>query len=205
VTRAPHNLVAELTYRCPLRCAYCSNPTHGPVGPELDAVAWAALLAEAEALGVVHVSLTGGEPLVRDDLEAIVAEASRLDLYTHLVTSGLPLERARLARLREAGLAAMQLSLQDTDAAGATRVAGRHALCEKRRAARWARELGLPLTVNVVLHRENLPRLPALLAEAEALEPDKIELANTAYLGWAGQNRDGLLVGDGRGAGGGSI
>lgn len=193
MTPRAYSLVAELTYRCPLRCAYCSNPVRGQVGAELDGETWRRVLSEAEALGVVHVSFTGGEPLLHADLESLVAEAARLDVYPHLVTSGVPLERARLERLRDAGLAALQLSLQDTDAAGAVRVAGRDALEAKRRVAAWADELGLPLTVNIVLHRENIGRVAALIAEAEALGARRIELANAQYHGWAAENVAALL------------
>ena len=114
----PYTLVAELTYRCPLRCAYCSNPVRlEGMGAELDTPTWARVFSEAEALGVMQVTLTGGEPLLRHDLEALIAAARERDLYTTLITSGLPLDRERLERLRDAGLDGMQLSIQDTDSA----------------------------------------------------------------------------------------
>ena len=101
----PYTLVAELTYRCPLRCAYCSNPVRlNDLGAELDTATWARTFQEAEALGVMQVNLTGGEPLVRDDLESLVMAARAHDLYTTLITSGVPLSRDRLAGLRDAGL-----------------------------------------------------------------------------------------------------
>jgi pyrroloquinoline quinone biosynthesis protein E len=190
----PWTLVAELTYRCPLRCAYCSNPLDWVRRPDaLDADAWCTVLREAEALGVVQVHLTGGEPLVRPDLEAIVAGAHRLDLYTHLVTSGIPLTRARLAALRDSGLDAVQLSLQDVVPEPAARIAGRAVLDRKLDAARWVKDLDLPLTLNVVLHRDNIARVGDIIALAESLDADKLELANTQYLGWALANRDALL------------
>src|SRR5262249_29836792 len=108
----PYVLVAELTYRCPLRCAYCSNPSEGAPGVALDSDDWLRVLAEAEALGVVQVHFTGGEPLLRDDLEALIERARALDLYSNLITSGLPLDEARLGRLRALGLDALQLSFQ---------------------------------------------------------------------------------------------
>jgi pyrroloquinoline quinone biosynthesis protein E len=190
----PYTLVAELTYRCPLRCAYCSNPVAlADLGAELDAATWARVFGEAEALGVMQVTLTGGEPLVRTDLEELVRAARARDLFTTLITSGVPLERDRLLRLRDAGLDGVQLSFQDVDAAVAARVAGIEALAHKREVAGWVKELGLPLTVNIVLHRENLPRLPALIALAEGLGADRLELAHVQYLGWALLNRDLLL------------
>ena len=109
----PYTLVAELTYRCPLRCVYCSNPLeYARHGDELDTRAWLRVLREAEDLGVVQLNLTGGEPLVRDDLEALVQGARALDLYTNLITSGIPLTLERLRRLRALGLDNVQLSVQ---------------------------------------------------------------------------------------------
>jgi pyrroloquinoline quinone biosynthesis protein E len=190
----PYTLVAELTYRCPLRCVYCSNPLdYARHGDELDTATWRRVLAEAEALGVVQVNLTGGEPLVRADLEALVEEARRLDLYTNLITSGIPLTRARLQRLRDLGLDSVQVSIQDVQAAPSDRIAGLPSFARKLEAARWVKELGLPLTLNTVLHRDNVDRADAVVALAEELGADRLELANTQYLGWALLNRAALL------------
>ena len=121
----PYTLVAELTYRCPLRCVYCSNPLdYARHSAELDTATWRRVFREAEDLGVVQLNLTGGEPLVRDDLEALIEEARRLDLYTNLITSGIPLRRERLARFRELGLDNVQISIQDVTAAASDRIAG---------------------------------------------------------------------------------
>jgi len=190
----PYTLVAELTYRCGLRCAYCSNPVHlQELGAELDTATWARVFREAEELGVMQVTLTGGEPLLRHDLEALVREARSQELYTTLITSGIPLERERLVRLRDAGLDGLQLSIQDTDPATAARIAGVDALGQKSFVASWARELGIPLTVNVVLHRQNLARLPELIALGESWGAERLELAHVQYLGWALENRAALL------------
>jgi len=190
----PYTLVAELTYRCPLRCAYCSNPIRlDTLGPELDTATWARVFEEAEALGVMQVTLTGGEPLVRADLEAIVAAARARDLYTTLITSGVPLDRERLAGLRARGLDGLQLSIQDTDGEAAARIAGIDAMAQKAAVAGWARALGLPLTLNVVLHRANLPRLASFITLAEAWGAERLELAHVQYLGWALANRAALL------------
>jgi len=193
-TPRPYTLVAELTYRCPLRCAYCSNPVRlEAMGPELSTEDWARVFREAEALGVMQVTLTGGEPLLRADLEELVAVARASDLYTTLITSGLPLTRERLTALRDRGLDGVQLSIQDTDGDAAERIAGVDALAQKAAVAGWARELNLPLTLNVVLHRANLPRLPRFIALAEAWGAERLELAHVQYLGWALANRETLL------------
>jgi PqqA peptide cyclase len=190
----PYTLVAELTYRCPLRCVYCSNPLdYARHGDELDTATWVRVLTEAEELGVVQLNLTGGEPLLRRDLETLIETARRLDLYTNLITSGIPLDRERLVRFRELGLDNVQISIQDVAAASSDRIAGRRAFDRKQDVARWVKELGFPLTVNVVLHRDNLDHVPEIIALAEDLRADRLELANTQYLGWALLNRPALL------------
>ena len=193
-TPRPYTLVAELTYACPLHCVYCSNPLDFARRHDaLDTDDWRRVLREAEQLGVVQVNLTGGEPLLRPDLEAIVEEARELDLYSNLITSGIPLERERLERLRRAGLDNVQVSIQDPRPAESDRIAGHESFHRKLQAARWVKELGFPLTVNTVLHRENLDQVGEVIALAEELHADRLELANTQYLGWAFRNRSALL------------
>jgi len=190
----PYTLVAELTYRCPLRCAYCSNPTRlARRLPELATGEWQRVFGEASALGVVQLNLTGGEPLLRRDLEALVSSAAGLGLYVNLITSGVPLALDRAVQLARAGLDSVQISLQDVDSEGARRIAASAPLDQKLIAARAVKELGLALTVNVVLHRVNIDRLPELLELAVGLEPERIELANAQYLGWALLNQSSLL------------
>jgi pyrroloquinoline quinone biosynthesis protein E len=190
----PYTLVAELTYRCPLRCVYCSNPLDWARHDDTLATDdWRRVFREAEELGVVQLNLTGGEPLLRPDLEALVEEAERLDLYTNLITSGIPLTRERLAGLRDRGLDNVQVSIQDVTAAASDRIAGLRSFERKLEVARWVKELGLPLTLNTVLHRDNLDRVGEVIALAESLAADRLELANAQYLGWALVNRPSLL------------
>src|SRR5262245_63779390 len=190
----PYTLVAELTYRCPLRCVYCSNPLdYARHGAELDTATWQRVFREAEDLGVVQLNLTGGEPLVRDDLEALIEEARRLDLYTNLITSGIPLRRERLARFRDLGLDNVQISIQDVAAPGSDRIAGLRSFDRKLAVAIWVKELGFPLTLNTVLHRENLDHVEEIVALAEQLGADRLELANAQYVGWALSNGAALL------------
>ncbi|OLB93063.1 MAG: pyrroloquinoline quinone biosynthesis protein PqqE [Candidatus Rokubacteria bacterium 13_1_40CM_68_15] len=193
-TPRPYTLIAELTYRCPLRCVYCSNPLdYARHDAELDTATWQRVFREAEELGVVQLNLTGGEPLVRDDLEALITVARELDLYTNLITSGIPLRRERLERLRALGLDNVQISIQDVRAPQSDRIAGHPAFERKLEVAGWVKALGLPLTLNVVLHRDNLDHVPEVIALAERLGADRLELANTQYLGWALLNRAALL------------
>lgn len=189
----PLALLAELTHRCPLRCPYCSNPLE-LAREELPTESWSRALGEAATLGVLHVHFSGGEPLVRSDLERLVAAARDNGLYSNLITSGLGLTEARMARLAEAGLNHVQVSLQDSDADAADLIAGRKgSLAAKRAACRQVRAAGLPLTVNIVLHRHNLARLAALTALAEDLGAGRVELAHVQYHGWAASNRAALI------------
>lgn len=188
------NLVAELTYRCPLRCAYCSNPTdHTSVKEALSADDWGRVFREAAALGVVHVGLTGGEPSTRRDLPEIVAAAADAGLYTHLVTAGTPIDSKGLDTLLEAGLRSVQLSIQDSRREPSDHMAGVTVFERKLAFAEAVRERDLPLALNVVLHRENLARLDEHVALARRLGAHRLELANTQFYGWALLNREALL------------
>jgi pyrroloquinoline quinone biosynthesis protein E len=190
----PFGLLAELTYRCPLRCAYCSNPVAlEAYADELSSAEWRRVLAEARALGVLQVHLSGGEPLLRRDLPELAAYAHELGLYTNLITSGHALSAARTATLAAAGLDHVQLSFQDATAASADELAGRRIHERKLAAAALVRAAGLPLTVNVVLHRRNIERVGVLIDLAVDLGADRLELANTQYYGWALLNRRALL------------
>jgi len=190
----PFNLVAELTYRCPLRCAYCSNPLGFARVPDaLDAATWGRAFREAAELGIVHVGLTGGEPTLRADLHEIVASAAEAGLYVHLVTAGTTLDEAGIASLRQAGLRSVQLSIQDAEADAGDAVAGVRAHERKLVFARAVRGQDLPLVLNVVLHRRNLGRVAEIIALARELGAMRLELANTQYYGWALANREALL------------
>jgi len=191
----PLALLAELTHRCPLRCPYCSNPLElERAGAELDQASWQRVLSEAAALGVLQVHFSGGEPLVRRDLAALVRHAGTVGLYSNLITSGVLLDRPRLAELVEAGLEHVQLSFQDAQAASADRIAGLPAAHAKKLAvAALVREAGLPLTVNAVMHRQNLERLPEMIELALALGAGRLEVAHVQYYGWALANRRALL------------
>src|SRR5690348_11415211 len=189
----PFLLLAELTHQCPLHCPYCSNPARGPVGHELTAREWSRVFAQAAALGVFHVGLSGGEPLQRADLEEITAAARGAGLYTNLLTSAVGLTQKRAEQLRQAGLDAVQVSFQSDEPELGDRIAGTRAHAVKLAAARMVRELGFPLTVNVVLHRANIGRLEGIISMAHRLAAERLELANTQFYGWAFRNRDWLL------------
>ncbi|MDX2193409.1 MAG: pyrroloquinoline quinone biosynthesis protein PqqE [Gemmatimonadales bacterium] len=192
--RRPTTLLAELTHRCPLHCPYCSNPIDLiRAERELSTDDWKRVFTEARALGVLQLGLSGGEPLVRKDLEALATHAHGLGLYQTLVTSALGLTRQRAEALRATGLEHVQISLQDADDANAERIAGVSSVRQKKAAAGYVRELGFAFTVNVVLHRQNLDRIGALIDLAAEMGADRLELANTQYYGWGLRNRDWLM------------
>ena len=160
----PLALLAELTYRCPLRCPYCSNPLElARYRHELDTAAWKRVLAEATGLGVVQVHFSGGEPLVRRDLAELIRHARDLDLYSHLSTGATLADQAALERLKEAGLDALQISLLDSRADGNDWLAGASSFDKKARAVEAARGLAFPVTLNVVLHRHNLDHIEEII------------------------------------------
>jgi PqqA peptide cyclase len=190
----PFGLLAELTYSCPLSCPYCSNPLNlADYRDELTTAEWQRVMAEAQELGVLQLHLSGGEPLLRRDLVEMVNSANELGLYTNLITSAVGLSRRRAEELRAAGLDHVQISIQADDPAISDRIAGTPSFERKIEAARVVKELGWPLTVNVVLHRQNIDRVADILRLAETLGADRTELANTQYYGWALRNRDALL------------
>ena len=190
----PVALLAELTYRCPLRCAYCSNPTDWrDYGDELDTAVWSRVLREAAELGALHVHFSGGEPLLRDDLESLVRAARDAGLYTNLITSAWRVTRERLAALADAGLDHVQVSVQDSDAAHADALAGTAVHAHKLEAAREVKALGMALSVNAVLHQRNLARVGEIIALAESVGAERLELANTQWHGSALAHRDALM------------
>ncbi|MFM1891208.1 MAG: hypothetical protein RLZ44_285 [Pseudomonadota bacterium] len=187
-------LLAELTYSCPLQCPYCSNPVRlGERARELATDDWLRVLREARQLGALQLGLSGGEPLLRKDLESIVAEARRLGFYTNLLTSGVGMDEARVRSLKAAGLDHIQVSFQADDPDLGNRLAGSDSHRHKTEVARLVKAHGYPMVLNVVMHRHNLDRMREILDMALALQADYVELANAQYYGWALVNRDYLL------------
>ena len=189
----PLSLLAELTYRCPLHCPYCSNPMRMPLEGELTSDEWVRVISEAAELGALHVFFSGGEPLQFPGLTGLVRAARNEGLYTNLITSAVGLSRDRALALKDAGLDSVQISFQADQAELANRIAGAKSHQLKLDAARTVRQVGLPLTINTVLHRQNIDRLPEIVAMAESLGAVRLELANTQFYGWAFANRRALL------------
>ncbi|MGQ9367658.1 pyrroloquinoline quinone biosynthesis protein PqqE [Azospirillum sp. A39] len=191
----PVAMLAELSHRCPLHCPYCSNPLAlEPASGELDTATWCRVLDEAAELGALQVHFSGGEPCVRRDLETLVAHAAAAGLYVNLITSAVTLDRARLERLRDAGLSHVQISFQDPTDAEADRIAGMPgAHARKLRAARAVVEAGVALTVNAVVQRHNIERVDDFFDLALGLGAGRIEVANVQYYGWALANRAALM------------
>jgi len=191
----PLGLVAELTHRCPLQCPYCANPVAlHRAGAELDTATWRRVLEEAAALGVLQLHFSGGEPTVRADLVELVRKSADVGLYSNLITSAVMLNERLLRQLAQAGLDHVQISMQDAEPDNADRIggfAGGHA--RKLAAARAVTQAGLALTLNFVVHRQNVTHVAAMLDSAEALGAGRVEIAHVQYHGWALLNRDALL------------
>jgi pyrroloquinoline quinone biosynthesis protein E len=187
-------LLAELTYRCPLHCVFCYNPVDFALQPdELSTEDWLRVLQQGRELGAVQCGLSGGEPLVRDDLELIVAEAHRLGYYTNLLTSGVGLTAQRAAALRAAGLDHVQLSFQDSTREMNDFLSHTKTFELKSRVAGIIKDQGWPMVMNVVIHRMNIDHIDRIIGMAAELGAEYLELANTQYYSWALVNRDALL------------
>ena len=202
----PYALLAEITYRCPLHCPYCSNPVaaslrEAPRHPrvvgysngELTTDEWKRVIREAAALGVLQIGFSGGEPLVRPDLAELIGAARGANLYTNLITSGIGLDDERVHLLRDAGLDSVQLSFQSDESSLSDEIAGARAHQHKLDVAEKIRSAGIPLSLNFVIHRHNIDRLPQMIELTETLGAERVELANAQFYGWACLNRAALL------------
>ncbi|WP_407520006.1 pyrroloquinoline quinone biosynthesis protein PqqE [Methylobacterium oryzisoli] len=192
---APIGLLAELTHRCPLRCPYCSNPLElDKRSGELDLATWQRVLTEAAGLGVLHVHLSGGEPTARQDIVEITKTCADLGLYSNLITSGVAGAMGKLDALYDAGLDHVQLSIQAAEAANAEKIGGlKNAQPQKFAFAERVVALGLPLTLNAVIHRGNIHEVPTIIDLAVSLGAKRLEVAHTQYYGWAYVNRAALM------------
>src|ERR1700759_2975100 len=191
----PLAVLAEVTHRCPLQCPYCSNPVElDRSGSELTTEEWKKVLSELAEIGVLQIHFSGGEPTARKDIVELVQHASDVGLYSNLITSAVLLTRDRLSALADAGLCHVQISFQGNEPVVADRVGGfRNGHKKKLEVAKWTRELDLPLTVNAVMHRQNLHQLPDIIQMSIDLDADRLEVANVQYYGWALKNRAALM------------
>ena len=190
----PFWLLAELTYRCPLHCVFCYNPmNYAAIQNELTTAEWVKVMREARQLGAAQLGFSGGEPLMRDDLEELVDEAHRLGFYTNLITSGVGLNEKRIQALKTAGLDHIQLSFQDSTQEMNDFLSSTKTFELKKRVAALIKQYDYPMVMNVVLHRHNLPHIDKIIEMALSLEAEYVELANTQYYGWAMKNREHLI------------
>ncbi|KIX17834.1 pyrroloquinoline quinone biosynthesis protein PqqE [Paracoccus sp. S4493] len=188
-------MLAEVTHRCPLACPYCSNPVDlVRASREIGADDWGRVFRQAADLGVLQVHISGGEPGARRDLAQIVGHARDAGLYVNLITSGIGITRDRLIELDRAGVDHVQLSLQGIRPDMADRISGHPGSWDKKMAfSDWVTEIGFPLTINAVVHRQNMDRLPDMIDLAERLGARRIEVATVQFHGWADRNRGALM------------
>jgi len=187
-------LLAEVTYACPLHCVFCYNPVdYTKHGPELTTQEWIKVLRDARAAGSVQCGFSGGEPLVRDDLEELVAEAHKLGFYTNLLTSGIGFTAERAKALKDAGLDHVQLSFQDSTRELNDFLSHTKTFALKQKAAELIQSNGWPMVLNCVIHRLNIDYIDKIIELAVDLGAEYLELANSQYYSWAQLNRDGLM------------
>lgn len=190
----PRWLLAELTYKCPLQCPYCSNPVdYAKHSSEIGTEDWKRVLTQARKMGAVQLGFSGGEPLTRQDLPELIQHARQLGYYSNLITSGYGLTEEKIIQLKEAGLDHIQISIQASTQELNDHLAGTESYQTKKEVAHLIKKHGYPMVLCVVIHRENIHQMPEILAMAEELGADYLELANTQYYGWAHKNRDLLL------------
>ncbi len=190
----PMWLLAELTYRCPLHCAFCYNPVdYATNRNELSTEQWLDVLRQGRQLGAAQLGFSGGEPLLRDDLELLVAEGHRLGYYTNLITSGIGLTEQRIAAFKAAGLDHIQLSFQDSSKEMNDFLSSTRTFDLKARVARLIKQYDYPMVLNVVLHRYNLDHVERIIDMALEMGVEYLELANTQYYGWGMVNRAQLM------------
>ena len=193
VTR-PHWLLAELTYRCPLQCPYCSNPVEiARYQNELSTDEWKKVMREARAMGAVQLGFSGGEPLVRKDLEELIEYSNELGFYSNLITSGVGMNEDRVRRFKEAGLDHIQISFQASNEELNNYIGGTDSFQHKIEMAHVVKEYGYPMVLNIVIHRQNIDQIEDILEMTIALKGDYVELASTQYYGWSKINADHLL------------
>ncbi|MDF2835351.1 MAG: pqqE [Paenibacillus sp.] len=190
----PYALSAEITHRCPLHCVYCSNPIELTKREnELTTEDWIRVFEEASELGIVQIHLTGGEPLLRPDVDQLIRRARELGLFVNLITSGVGVTEKRLQQLIKAGIDSIQLSVQASESDLADTIAGSKSHEFKERTAKMIRDAGLSLHMNVVLHRQNIHLVEDMIELCVSWGANRLELANTQYYGWALLNRQHLL------------
>ena len=187
-------LLAELTYRCPLQCPYCSNPVEiARYQNELETEDWLRVLRQARKLGATQLGFSGGEPLVRTDLEVLVKEGRELGYYTNLITSGVGMDEKRVKAFKEAGLDHIQISFQASDEELNNFLGGTKSFQHKKEMARIAKKYDYPMVLNIVIHRQNIDSIRDILDMTVELNADYVELASTQYYGWSRVNVDQLL------------
>ncbi len=193
--KQPLWLLAEVTYRCPLHCAFCYNPTDYDKHSknELTTEQWLQALRDARKMGALQLGISGGEPLLRDDIEQIVEEAHKLGYYSNLITSGVGLTEKRIQAFKEGGLDHIQLSMHDITEDISNFITDTRTFELKKKVAAMIKAHGYPMVLNVVIHRYNIDHVDKILEMAEALGADYVELANTQYYGWSLVNRSQLM------------
>jgi pyrroloquinoline quinone biosynthesis protein E len=151
------------TMKCNLACDFCSVRANEHADDEMPLTRLVDLITEARGLGLQQLHLCGGEPTLRDDLEAMVAAAARLGIRTRLITNGFRLEPARILRLRATGLAAVMVSVDGFEATHNAFRGHRRAFQRAMATVRESVAAGLPTRVSSVVFMENIDEIVPLM------------------------------------------
>ncbi len=165
-----YHAVWEVTGDCNLRCAHCHARSSRPRADELDTNEARRLIAGVASIRRFRMLVfSGGEPLVRPDLDALLDAARRAGLVPVVATNGLLLDRARARELRRLGVACAAVSLDSCDPALHNRLRGHPRAFELAAAALEAcRAEGMATQVNFTARRSNLDSLPGVARLADA-------------------------------------
>jgi cyclic pyranopterin phosphate synthase len=174
------NLRISVTRECNQRCIYCHREGEGAgAGDLLTRDEIVRLARVASSLGIVKAKITGGEPLARPDLPDIIAGIAPFFKDVSLTTNGTLLAPLA-ARLKEAGLHRVNVSLDSVDPATYSRMTGTDRLAEAVEGVRSARRAGLsPVKLNMVVVRDqNESQIPQMMrfAASEGAVLQLIEL-----------------------------
>jgi AdoMet-dependent heme synthase len=164
----PLHVVFILDTRCNLSCTHCSSSASRGSRAGFDTAGAQSVISELAEVGVVDLALSGGEPLLRRDLEHLIGHACRLGLTVGTSTNGFALTKARAALLRDAGLGRLQVSLDGLPLAH-DRIRGTGSFDRAIRAIRTSVTAGLRTHVCFTAMRSNIDNLEACINLAISL------------------------------------
>lgn len=179
---APYRSDAVLTYRCNNHCPHCYVGRERPF-PEMGMPEWRKVIQTLWDIGIPHVTFTGGEPTLRDDLPELVAFAEETGLVTGLITNGRLLEPALVNDLVSAGLDHVQITIESSNEEIHNRMVGAHAWKETVRGIEHCLATPLYVLTNTTLTRENGKDIEATISFLKSLGLERFAVNSLIYAG----------------------